>query len=245
MSDNMNSIITPITKRKLSDLIQEQLLTIIQSGELSPGDTFPSERELMETFSVGRPAIREAMQNLQRMGIVEIRHGERPKIAHPSFEGIVGQMGETMRHLLAHSSTSLEHLKEARMLFEKDMVKIAAERRTKKDIKRLKAILVKQEKAASDTTEFLIQDGNFHQEIAKISGNPIFLGLSKSVFEWLTHFHLDLVSRPGLEKLTLTEHQQILDAIEAGDPDVAIKQIDDHLSRAGLLYLQDYYQSKD
>lgn len=244
MSRDMNNITDPIRKRKLSDHVQERLLAIIQSGELAPGDTFPSERELMTTYSVGRPAVREAMQNLQRMGLVEIRHGERPKIAEPSFERIVGQLGETMLHFLTHSSTSMEHLKEARLVLEVEMVRVAAQQRTPEDIERLKVVLAKQENAKLDTTEFLFQDGLFHQEIAKISGNPIFEGLSKSLFEWLTRFHLDLVLRPGLEKSTLDEHYQILAAIEVGDPDAAAQRLSEHLNRVSSLYHQNHLQSK-
>ncbi len=235
----MTQKINQIPRLKLSDHIQQRLLEIIHSGELAPGDTIPSERELMEAYSVGRPAIREAMQNLQRMGLIEIRHGERPRIAEPSFDKILGQMGETMRHLLTHSSTSMEHLKEARLIYEDIMVRIAAERRTAEDIKRLKEILKAQKAAQNDSPEFLRQDGNFHSEIARISGNPIFEGLSRTFFEWLTHFHFDLVRSPGLEKLTLKEHGKILRAIESGDPDAAAKELNGHLTRADKLYHQD------
>ena len=235
----------PIPRRKLSDHIQDRLLAIIQSGELRPGDAIPSERELMAMFSVGRPAIREAMQNLKRIGLIEIRHGERPRIAEPSFDKITGQLGETMRHLLTHSSTSLDHLKEARLVFEEQMVRIAAERRTMKDLERLKSVLEKQTAAQNDSPEFLRQDGNFHREIARISGNPIFEGLSRSLFEWLAHFHFDVVRSPGLEKLTLAEHRKIFQAIEAGDPDTAAKEIGDHLNRANALYHQDHPQLKN
>jgi len=229
----------PIPRRKLSDHIQDRLLAIIQSGELRPGDIIPSERELMETYSVGRPAIREAMQNLQRMGLVDIRHGERPRIAEPSFDNIFGQLGQTMRHLLTHSSMSLDHLKESRLIFEIQMVRIAAQRRTDADVERLRGILAKQEAADADSPEFLRQDGNFHHAITGISGNPIFGGLSKAFFEWLTYFHFDLVRKPGLEKLTIDEHKKILAAIENGDADLAEIVLSDHLNRADELYHQD------
>ena len=48
-------------KQKLSHAVREELLGEIRSGGLGPGDALPSERELMQRFGVGRPAIREAM----------------------------------------------------------------------------------------------------------------------------------------------------------------------------------------
>lgn len=239
----MNEKNGPIPRRKLSDHIQDRLLAIVQSGELNPGDVIPSERELMETFSVGRPAIREAMQNLQRMGLIEIRHGERPRIAEPSFENITGQLGEAMRHLLTHSRTSMDHLKEARLVFEIQMVVIAADKRTEDDIRQLEKILADQTAAQNDSPEFLRQDGIFHKEIARISGNPIFEGLSKSLFDWLAHFHFDMVRSPGLEKLTLDEHRKILNAIKNGNSKLAAEELSAHLNRANALYRQDHPQN--
>ncbi len=229
----------PIQRMKLSDQVQSRLLSMIQSERLRPGDLLPSERELMESYSVGRPAIREAMQNLQRMGLVEIKHGERPRVAQPSFSRMVDSLGETMRHLLAHSSTTLGHLKEARATFEMEMTRIASLRRTPEDVADLREILARQEGVRLVSSAFLEWDGRFHHRIASISGNPIFSSLSLALFNWLAQFHFDLVRRPGLERLTLSEHRQIVDAIERSDPDEAARMMGDHLNRANSLYQQD------
>ena len=58
-----------IVRRKLSDEVFDRLKAFIAWGELQPGDEMPSERDLMEQFGVGRPAIREAMQQLSNMGL--------------------------------------------------------------------------------------------------------------------------------------------------------------------------------
>lgn len=238
----MSSDQQPIRRRKLSHDIEERLLGIIERGELKPGDTLPSERQLMEAYGVGRPAVREAMQNLQRMGLVEIRHGGRPRLAAPSMDRIFGQLGKTVRHMLSHSRSSLGHLKEARATFEMEMARIAARQRTAPDIATMEAILRRQAEAVSDHKRFLTHDGEFHVAIARISGNPIFVSLCQALFDWLVHFHVDMVSRPGLEALTLAEHREILDAIEKGDSDAAAKAMGDHLYRANRLYNQKYLQ---
>ncbi|NOZ32623.1 MAG: transcriptional regulator NanR [Alphaproteobacteria bacterium] len=232
----------PIRRRKLSDDVEERLLALIQNGGLKPGDTLSSERELMTSYRVGRPAIREAMQNLQRMGLVEIRHGERPRVVQPSMDAMVGQLTQTMRHLLAHSETSLGHLKEARATFEAEMARIAAHQRNEEDVVGLRALLAQHQRSGQGSEKFLEYDGIFHRRIAAISGNPIFESLSFALFSWLTHFHADLVRKPGLEKLTLAEHQAIVDAIEAGDAVAAGQKMADHLNRANELYHQDNYK---
>ncbi|WP_421726030.1 transcriptional regulator NanR [Bauldia sp.] len=226
----------PIRRRKLSDDIQDRLLALIRGPNYAPGDRLPSERELMRIYEVGRPAIREAMQNLQRMGLIEIKHGERPRVAEPSIGRMVDQMGETMRHLLMHSPANLEHLKEARATFEREMARVAARKHAATDIARLSRIVDDQEAASADSPRFLEYDGQFHREIAAISGNPIFSSLSEALFGWLVEFHMDLVRVPGLEKLTIEEHRGIIAAIESRDPERAGKAMADHLGRANALY---------
>lgn len=229
--------------RKLSDDIRERLLKRIQHGEFAPGDPLPSERELMRVYKVGRPAIREAMQGLQRIGLLEIHHGRRARVAAPSIGRMVDQIGETMRHFLANSAASLEQLKEARLVFEMEMARIAARKRSASDVARLSALLQAQTDARDDLERFVARDGDFHREIAAISGNPIFAALSEALFQWLAATYRGAVSVPGLEKLTLQEHTQILEAIAAGTPESAAKHMADHLTRANELYRTAHYRA--
>ena len=226
----------PLARRKLSDLIEERLLDEISARDMAPGDVLPSERELMARFHVGRPAIREAMQNLQRLGLIDIRHGERPRVARPSLDRAVSDLGETMRHLLTHSEASLDYLKSARLVFEMEMTRIAARSRTSADIERITKVLEEQEKAIESHAEFLRLDGQFHAAIAETSRNPIFVSLSRAIFEWLSNFHAHLVRKPGLEHLTVKEHRTILAEIADGNAERAATRMKEHLERANALY---------
>jgi DNA-binding FadR family transcriptional regulator len=225
-----------ISRKKLGDLVEERLVTLLQAGGLAPGDPLPSERELMEQYKVGRPAIREAMQSLERKGLIEIRHGERPRVAAPSVDRTLTELAQSVRHLLVHLSGSLDHLKEARLMFEAAMARRAAERRSAADIAAIAEALERQRACKPGTVDFLRCDGDFHHAIAKVSGNPLLAELNRSLFRWLSEFHADLVRKPGLEKLTLAEHEAILEAIRTGNGDEAALQMQNHLSRANALY---------
>ncbi|GAH29194.1 unnamed protein product, partial [marine sediment metagenome] len=48
----------------------------IGDGLFKPGKKIPTEKVLMEKFSVGRSSIREALQALAMMGIIKIRPGK-------------------------------------------------------------------------------------------------------------------------------------------------------------------------
>ena len=124
----------PIVRRKLSDEVFLRLKRLIVSGELQPGDDMPSERELMERFEVGRPAIREAMQALSNMGLVAISHGERAKVLKLTAKSIFKQVDVAAKIMLSSSKDSLEHLKSARIFFERGMVREAAAKATDDDV---------------------------------------------------------------------------------------------------------------
>jgi DNA-binding FadR family transcriptional regulator len=227
---------TPIERKKLSHQIEERILAELKSGRLLPGDPMPSERELMALFAVGRPAVREAMQNLERMGLIDIRHGGRPRVAQPSLERALGNLGETMWHVLVRSENGLDHLKQARVVFEMEMARLAALSRRPEHIAQLEAILEAQRASTRSSPGFLELDGKFHAEIARASGNPIFSALSEVIFSSLARFHNHLVRIPGKEDLTLTEHAAILDAIRAGSAERAAFAMSNHLNRTNNLY---------
>jgi DNA-binding FadR family transcriptional regulator len=226
----------PIQKRKLADDVRERLLEMIESGELRPGDMLPSERELMDGLGVGRPAIREAMQRLERAGLIRIRHGEKARVAEPSIGRLVDEMSDSMKHLLVHSAASLDNLKDARLTFELEMARRAAQQHAPADIEALSRTVDEQEASLGNAAAFRLADGHFHREIAALSGNPIWPALSDALFRWLNDFHVDLVAVPGKERLTLAEHRGIIAAIATGDPETAAAAMRDHLTRANALY---------
>ncbi|MCG8360593.1 MAG: transcriptional regulator NanR [Kiloniellales bacterium] len=228
----------PITRRKLYQEVLDRLVEQISGGAYAPGDQLPSERELMAAFGVGRPAIREALQSLDRMGIITISHGERARVAAPDAGTVIEQVAATARHMLLTSPEGLDHLKEARLFFEVGMVRIAAAKATDDDIARLRARLDDHVASLEDLGRFLEMDKLFHREIAAISGNPIYTAVSQAVFEWLEEFHVELVRLPGAEQITLEEHSAIFEAIAARDPDAAARAMERHLMRANALYRQ-------
>src|SRR5688572_22585523 len=55
--------------------IRDCLVAAIQDGTLAPGDRIPSEPELVESFKVGRPTVRQALEVLRREGLVATHRG--------------------------------------------------------------------------------------------------------------------------------------------------------------------------
>lgn len=235
---SMNQPVEQIVRRKLSNEVFDRLERMITSGELKPGDDMPSERVLMERFGVGRPAIREAMQSLANMGLVAISHGERAKVLELTAQSIFRQVDATAKIMLSQSSDSLEHLKNARIFFERGMAREAAAKATERDLEELREILERQRRSLGKAEEFISADMQFHTRIARISGNPIFVAVSEAMLAWLKEYHTDMLIWTGKEKFTLVEHEKIVDRLAAADAGGAEVAMLVHLERSSALYVK-------
>jgi DNA-binding FadR family transcriptional regulator len=228
--------IDPIPRRKLSRDVLERLMARINSGEFPAGSYLPSERQLMENFQVGRPAVREALQDLQRMGLIAITHGEGARVLEPTARAMLDLISGTARHILTTSPKTLDHLKDARQFFEIGMAKLAAARASPSDVASLEDCIAAQQAAGDDFGGFLKADVAFHAAIARIMGNPIFVAVSQATLEWLAEYHVGLIRKVGRERQTIAEHRQIVERIAAHDVEGAAAAMLAHLTRAQDLY---------
>jgi DNA-binding FadR family transcriptional regulator len=229
-----------IVRKRVSDQVFDRLVSMIEGGEFRPADQLPSERDLVARFGVGRPAIREAMQNLEAVGLITISHGERARVTQPTAAGIISQIDHSARHLLSTTPKSLEHLKEVREFFEVGMARQAAERSNRKSVARLKAALDEQRRhLREDPAKFVAADMAFHVSIASMTGNPIFEASSRAMLQWLSRYHSGVLHWKGKETVTLEEHGSILEAIAAHDADRAGENMRAHLRRTRSIYKAD------
>jgi len=227
----------PIIRRKLSDEVFDRLKSMIASGNFQAGEALPSERQLMERFGVGRPAVREAMQALSKLGLLTIQHGERARVRQLTARSVVQQVDAAAHIMLSTSPASLENLKEARRFFERGMVREAALKASGADIAELWNTLRRQREALGDAERFMQADKAFHTQIAAISGNPIFEAVSEAMLSWLKQYHTEMLLWSGKETFTLAEHERIIERIAAHDPDAAEQAMVQHLDRSAALFI--------
>lgn len=235
MKMDMTEAHDPIQRFRLHRQIAERLLANIREGEFPPGTQLPSEQALMRRYGVGRVAVREAMQVLEGMGAIAISHGERARVLAPTAARILSKFGAAMAHLLRAEPANLDHLKAARLEFERVMVRRAAVRATAEDIVALTGAVAALREAGTGEP-FLRADMRFHCMIAGLSGNPLYPVLLEAMLDWLSAFHVSHVHVHGLEALTIAEHEAILDGIRAHAADAAETAITQHLTRAHDLY---------
>ncbi len=229
-----------IVRLKLSEQVLERLREMIHSGELGPGDVMPSERVLMERFSVGRPAVREALQTLHTQGLITISHGERSRVNELSANLVLDKSDKVAKIFLDAVPANLEHLKEARRMFELGIVRAAAERAVADDVDMLRELLTQQESHLTqdlDVRKFVEADMAFHTGIVGILGNPVISAASSAMLRWLQEYHTTLLHWSGNEQTTLDEHARIVDRIAANDADGAVEEMRSHLDRSRELFV--------
>lgn len=226
----------PITRQKLSEQVFDRLWDMIASGELSPGDTMPSERALMERFGVGRPAVREALQSLDNKGLITISHGERSRVNELGAHLAMDQVDEIAKLLLSIEPSNLEHLKQLRKILEAGTVGIAAEHCTAEDVQELRALIEDQRVQVGDDKAFIRADIAFHVRIAKITENPLLQVVTQAMLSWLFDYYRPLLHWSGQENTTLLEHERIADLLQSHDGQGAVSMMRDHLNRSDPLY---------
>jgi DNA-binding FadR family transcriptional regulator len=226
---------TPVKRRKLYEEVAQRLEEMMLSGALRPGDILPAERELVETFGVGRTAIREALFALQRMGLVSIRNGERAYVTKPTPEAVVSELSGAVRHLLAQPEGA-RHMQQARSLHETALARYAARHATTDDTARLAAVLEKNRLAIGDPQAFTRTDVEFHLVLAEIARNPVLVSLQVALSEWLSEQRTTSLKVEGADDAAWRAHEAIYRAVAAHDPDAAERAMEAHLGEVGAYY---------
>lgn len=215
----------PFEKDVLPKRIATRLLSLIKEKHLRPGDKLPPERELAGMMQVSRPSLREALQALAIMNIIEIRQGDGTYVT--SLEP--GLLIEPLNFVFALDDSTLLELFEARKIVEVGLVGLAAQRITAEEMADLECCLAKSLQSADDPDAFLLADLELHKKIGLAARNPIMQRFMDSISQ------LGRVSRartthiPGLTQQSAEDHRAIVAALKNHDVEAARQAMLQHL----------------
>ena len=216
--------------RKAYEQVADQLLSMINSGELKPGDRLPSEAELAADFGVSRTTVREALRILATRNLIQTRKGMAG--GHFIVEPTVGSISEFLIAnyglLTAANTVTLEHLLQAREMIEGPAAAIAARNRDDGDLERLRSALTDDIAALSDI-DALAKFRNFHLYLLEATKNHLLVVAAVPIFTVLQS--TDVRRRPAKQVIADLErdHQNIYAAVEARDVAAAHRLMDEHL----------------
>lgn len=226
--------IQAIKRYRLFDQVAEHLSQMIYSGELKVGDALPSERELMERFQVGRPAVREALLWLNKKGLISVSSGERARVTEPDPKDILEQLSGAARFLLSQPQ-GVQLFQQTRLLVEVALAREAARKASPAQIAEMKQLLA-DNLASDDIPGFAQTDDAFHFAVARVSGNPVINALYEGVLELLQDQRHTSLKDPRAMVAAQNCHEAIFDAIEARDPDAAEAAMRRHLQDVETYY---------
>ncbi|MFJ8583046.1 FadR/GntR family transcriptional regulator [Streptomyces sp. NPDC093595] len=201
----------------LSDQVIAELRNQITSGEWPVGSRIPTEPELVEQLGVARNTIREAVRALAHNGLLDIRQGSGTYVVATSE--LAGVMHRRF------SGADPRHIAELRATLESSAARLAAARRTDRDMKQLDALLARREEAweAGDAERFVTADSAFHLAVVAASHNDVmaelYADLGHLVRDWL-RADVGQELRPEYHM----DHARLVEAIRAGDADEAASE---------------------
>ncbi len=209
--------LAPLHSLPLKEQAKRELKRLIDDGVLRPGDKLPSERELSEQLQVSRGTLREAVQFLGALGLVEIRHGAGTFVSENSRDA--DALNAKWRSWTASNAERIQELLEVRMGMESLAAELASRRRLREGMAGMsRAIEQMRVSAGSGDVGGLVQaDVMFHTGLAEAAGNRALLELVNLVGEQLLPERAAVLGGEGQPDSTLTEHQAIYEAILAGD----------------------------
>ncbi|MCE9870462.1 transcriptional regulator NanR [Hafnia alvei] len=227
----------PVPRKKLSDVVEEELEQMIRRREFAEGEQLPSERELMAFFNVGRPSVREALAALKRKGLVQINNGERARVCRPSADTIISELSGMAKDFLTKPD-GIAHFEQLRLFFESSLVRYAAEFATDEQIARLGKALEMNSQSLDDNDLFIRSDIEFHRELAEIPGNPIFMVIHVALLDWLIAARptVSLAELHAHNNISYQQHIEIYQAICKRDPDAADNALKSHLNSVFAAY---------
>lgn len=221
-----------VKSKKVYQHVVEQIQVMVMNGDLKKGDKLPTERALAEQLGVSRTSIREALRSLEMVGLVESRQGEGNFIGG----NIRGNFFEPLSVMFMLNHGDPRDILELRMVIEVEAASLAAKRVKKEgreeDVKELNDIMQKL-RNASNEEDSSNMDLQLHYKISEITGNYLIMMLLDTISSLMETFiesarGMILQDSENKEKL-FSEHQNLVDAISAGDSRKAVKAMRAHL----------------
>lgn len=222
--------IAPPPRQSLAQTVAFQLRDLIDSGKIEVGAKLPSESELKERFQVGRSTIREALNGLVLLGMIEVRHGQGAVVIAKSRDG------ESLEAALRSGVDA--HLLEARWAVETTVAEIAAERATPDDLKAMEDLLKEAREIVAAGQAAVEASVGFHKLLAESTGNPFFVNFIDVIHGLLRERGELLQPAAGYAEWEIEMHQDLLDAVASGDPKRARLEMERHLGDMKVILLE-------
>ncbi len=211
----------------MRDRAADQILDMLISGGLNPGERLPPERELCARLNVSRTVIREALNLLEARGLISIEHGRGAVVSGGNTDAV----RDTLGLILRVRPKVLWELLEMRKTLEVEIAGLAAERATEEHVQAMCTQLERMLASIDTPKGYVDADVEFHAVLARAARNEVLLTMLEPIVDLLrASRRVSASRRPGSALRALGEHEEILRCVEVGDTEGARREMRAHLA---------------
>lgn len=226
---DFTQFLEPTVKATSVDDVVKQLMALLLSGEVSPGQRLPSERALCAMFSVGRTTVREALRTLQAQGFLEIRLGGS---GGAFFRGPdPGTVGSALSMLLQFNAASEQDLHDFRLDFEQRNAELAALHANRDQHEQLRRMFSEAQALdpAADGDAVQAFDLRLHEFLPALTQNTVRVAISQGIHDAMARSFAAFEVSPARATLLKSDMLRLLEALVARDSAEARQAMADHL----------------
>lgn len=213
-------------QNSVADIVESIVRGAAESG-LQPGQKLPPERRLADLLGVGRSQLREALKCLDVLGFISIRQGDGTYLSSSP----ANLLPRVISWGLLLDTAEARQLVEARGYLENVLVRMAAERSTDAERHAI-GFQLSRMRYATSSAEFADADSQFHIAIAHAAHNAVLSSTLESTKLLLQAWIARVISYAENQATVIEQHEHILAAINAGDPEAAAAAMDQHIQVA-------------
>lgn len=201
-----------LNQKDIREQVFEQLLKQITTGVWKAGDKLPSENEMASALGVSRISIREAIQKLAAIDLVETYRGKGSFVKEFTTNNYL----KSLTPMLLMSKSDILYVVEYRRILEIGIIDLFMRHVEQKDIQVLKKCLEKMKQHHNNLKKYAVYDLDFHLKLYEMTHNPFITKISNMISDIINTAMEGSISERGAEE-GIEFHTQILQAIEAGD----------------------------
>ena len=212
----------------LIDSIVAEIRDKVISGELTEGQMLASQDNLAKEMGVSRASLREALNHLRLMGLIETKHGSGSVVRRKTPVAFINSLSS----LLIMDQASAAELLDARLYIESAVAAVAAKNASEEDLKGMKRLVKGMERdfKVGDVESFTSRDVQFHMLIAQSTKNRVLVKVVEIIRDILRQFIKKFFATvPASVSDAIEYHRRIYEAIRDGDAEGAQRHMEAHI----------------
>ncbi|MFZ1816267.1 MAG: GntR family transcriptional regulator [Rhizobiaceae bacterium] len=198
-------------RQRLADIVYDQLLEAIRTGSITEDQHLVQEK-LAEQMRISRTPVREALLRLEQEGILAVS----PRGGFSLYK---------------MSRKEVRELYQARAAIEGQAARILATYVTPEMVKTLRETVRKEEDIASSSVDAYFKANRaIHRKIVELAGNRYLIDMFDNIWNRAVSYNLFAAIANVDLRESLGDHMRIVDAIESGNPTLALEAVVDHIT---------------